>query len=478
MQRLLDDAGKIAGVEFDISNYSDVIQAIHVMQEQMGIAGTTAEEAEGTISGSIAMLGSAWQNFLTGVFDENADMGALGENLFTSLGAVISNIAPRILVLVQNLILGFPEAITTTLQAIPEMLAPAILEIFGTQLGGEINSALGGGVGELVVTLQELGESAKSVFEEILTTAQPILSAIVAVVQAAMPLVSQAIQLVVQFITRSVIPTVNSTIEIIRPVVEQISETIRAYMPEIQNIISGAMDAIQQIIETVWPVVSQIIITAAGAISSIVQEVWPFIEGAIDTATKAIQTVTEDIWPTVSGAVETAAGAIKTAIEGIETVVSTVERIFNDIKGFIEDPLGTAQGFVEDFARDIQNIIGGMNLSLPNIALPHFSVWGGEFPYGIGGYGSPPTFDVQWYGTGGFADTPTLTGYGDRGLEFYWPAYSPYFERYAQGIAEHMPMNGVDIHDCTFNVRKDSDIRAVAVELNTLINRQTTGAIR
>jgi hypothetical protein len=89
-----------------------------------------------------------------------------------------------------------------------------------------------------------------------------------------------------------------------------------------------------------------------------------------------------------------------------------------------------------------------------------------------------PQFGVDWYGMGGFADQPTLNGYGERGLEMYWPSYSPYFDKYAKGIAEHMPMRGgVDIHDCTFNVRKDGDIRAVAHELNTLINRQTNGGL-
>ena len=91
--------------------------------------------------------------------------------------------------------------------------------------------------------------------------------------------------------------------------------------------------------------------------------------------------------------------------------------------------------------------------------------------------GYPPDFGVDWYGTGGFANEPTLNGYGERGLEMYWPGYAPYFDKYAKGIAEHMPASGVDIHDCTFNVRKESDIRAVAIELNTLINRQTAGGI-
>ena len=165
------------------------------------------------------------------------------------------------------------------------------------------------------------------------------------------------------------------------------------------------------------------------------------------------------------------AGGILSAIDGVKNAI-------NDVVYAITHPLETAENTIQGIANTISNIFSGLDLHLPDIALPHFSVWGGEFPYGIGGQGSPPDFSVDWYGTGGFADSPTLNGYGERGLEFYWPGYSPYFDKYASAIAEHMPTGagGVDIHDCTFNVRQESDIRRVAQELNTLINRQQAGA--
>ena len=64
MQRLLDDAGKLANTKFDLSSYADIIDAIHVIQENMGITGTTAKEASETISGSFASMKSAWQNMM------------------------------------------------------------------------------------------------------------------------------------------------------------------------------------------------------------------------------------------------------------------------------------------------------------------------------------------------------------------------------------------------------------------------------
>ena len=67
MQRLLEDAQKISGIKYDISSYSDIVDAIHVVQTEMGITGTTAKEASSTIQGSFSAMKSAWKNVLTGL---------------------------------------------------------------------------------------------------------------------------------------------------------------------------------------------------------------------------------------------------------------------------------------------------------------------------------------------------------------------------------------------------------------------------
>ena len=87
MQRLLEDAEKLSGIEYDISSYADIVDAIHVVQTEMGITGTTAKEASTTIQGSLASMKSAWQNLLTGVADDNADFETLVDNFVESVGA-------------------------------------------------------------------------------------------------------------------------------------------------------------------------------------------------------------------------------------------------------------------------------------------------------------------------------------------------------------------------------------------------------
>lgn len=96
MKRLLADAGKLAGQKFDIKSYADVVQAIHVIQESMGIAGTTAKEANETISGSFASMKAAWSNTLTALILGGADFDRCVDNLVDSAKVFGKNIMPAV----------------------------------------------------------------------------------------------------------------------------------------------------------------------------------------------------------------------------------------------------------------------------------------------------------------------------------------------------------------------------------------------
>ena len=94
MERLLADAEKFSGVHYDIDNLADVYDAIHVVQEELGIAGTTAEEASGTISGSTAAMKAAWENLVVGIADGNADLDTLLDNFIESVGTAADHKIP------------------------------------------------------------------------------------------------------------------------------------------------------------------------------------------------------------------------------------------------------------------------------------------------------------------------------------------------------------------------------------------------
>lgn len=102
MNRLLKDAQKLSGKKYNIKNLNDVIEAIHVIQDQMGITGNAAKEAADTISGSWNATKAAWDNLLAGLSDGNADIDSLVKGLGESAWNVTKNVAKAAGNLVMN----------------------------------------------------------------------------------------------------------------------------------------------------------------------------------------------------------------------------------------------------------------------------------------------------------------------------------------------------------------------------------------
>ena len=130
MERLLADASKLSGIKYDISSFDDVVQAIHVVQNEMGITGTTAKEAATTIQGSVSSMKSAWRNLLTGMADENQNLDALFGQFIDSVVTVGDNIIPRIQALLPRLVDGvskLAQQLAKNLPAIVETLLPSLI---------------------------------------------------------------------------------------------------------------------------------------------------------------------------------------------------------------------------------------------------------------------------------------------------------------------------------------------------------------
>lgn len=351
-----------------------------------------------------------------------------------------------------------------------------------------------------------LGKNLQAGFFEIL---EPIVDALMPYVDAAISGVTALIDGAVQAITpfaeefsAQVDPIMETVLPELQSLFTEVMETIGAIVgevwPTVSDVIGEAMDFIGGIMENIWPTIKDLVLEVMGAIQTIVKQVWPNVQKIIQSAMKvikplletawpviqaviekamdAIEAVAEAVWPSIESIVEGATSAIDTAIRGLEPLVKFVSGVFDGVKKAIEDPIKAAKEFVGKIIDKIEGLFDGMSIKIPSFSLPHID-WHWE---SVGGLLNIPVFDgINWYAEGGFADSATLAGYGEKGLELYWPSYDPYFDKYAKGIAEHMPKgaNGVDIHDCTFVVRQESDIRRIAVELNTLINRQSAGAI-
>ena len=187
MERLLADAEKISGVHYDISNLSDVYNAIHVIQDELGVTGTTAEEAEKTISGSVNSMKAAFDNFLNGsgsaedlaesvtnVLTNISDaivklapsilsgIVTLVEKLIPQVGKILIDLIPQLLDAVSNMIdsllnmvtqdlSGVQQVITTLINKIVEFLTTNLPKIL--ELGIQLTVALAKGIAESLPTL-------------------------------------------------------------------------------------------------------------------------------------------------------------------------------------------------------------------------------------------------------------------------------------------------------------------------------------
>ncbi len=164
MERLLKDAEALSGVKYDINNLADVYEAIHVIQTELGITGTTAKEASTTITGSINMAKAAWENLLVGISDPTQDIDVLVDNFVNSVGIVIDNVMPRIKAVASELssllIKHMPEGFKIAISAV----AAFGVALVGLKIGlivNDISNLIKGVKGFTAAT--ELGAAAQKV---------------------------------------------------------------------------------------------------------------------------------------------------------------------------------------------------------------------------------------------------------------------------------------------------------------------------
>lgn len=189
MQRLLKDAEKLSGVKYDLSSYADIVDAIHVVQTEMGITGTTAKEAASTISGSLGMAKAAWKNLLTGVGDDTADLGALIDNLVDSVSTAAGNIVPRVAKILSgmgNVIAQLAPIISQELPALISTVLPAMVSA-GAQL-------LVGLVTGLITALPDLVAAVPQIVSALASAISANLPAILAAGQQLLTMFGSGIQ--------------------------------------------------------------------------------------------------------------------------------------------------------------------------------------------------------------------------------------------------------------------------------------------
>ena len=238
----------------------------------------------------------------------------------------------------------------------------------------------------------------------------------------------------------------------VAPVVEQVMTTVMPIIEQAKEVVGNAVTAIGNVMTDVMP-----------EIKGLIQDVWPYIQTTISVVMNAINAVIQTVWPIVAGIIKTNIATIRTVITGISNVISRVRSTFNSIKTAITEPIQRARDTVSQVINRIKGFFPiNVGKILSNIKLPHFSVDGGEFPYGVGGKGHMPSFGVEWYARGAVFDEPKIIGVGEKGPEAVVPLSGKNMKPFAEAVADEIGVVGDRTQTYEFVIPVVIDGREVA----------------
>ena len=260
MQRLLEDAEKISGIHYDISSFGDITAAIHVMQQELGIAGTSAQEADKTVTGSINSMKSAWQNLVTGMANGNADMSTLIKNFVESASTAAKNLVPVIINALEGLADLITELVPMLLEKLPgliQTLIPAFINVM-VQIAVALIQNL-----PLIITtlLNAIITSLPTIIESIVSALPDIIIAIVDFLtnpDTILMIIKAAVQLFMG-IVEAIPQIIGAILEAFGKLFSRLWETLKNNFGEfvtrfgdfIKNIFKGAINGILAFIENV-----------------------------------------------------------------------------------------------------------------------------------------------------------------------------------------------------------------------------------
>ncbi len=325
MERLLSDAQAISGIEYDISSFADIVDAIHVVQTEMGITGTTAKEASTTIQGSIGSMKAAFENFLTGMADPSQDFDALLGNLVDSVVTVADNLIPRIAATLPRLVNGLISLIQALVPQIPGILSqllPAIIT--------GATDLINGIVAVLPQLISILLQSLPALIDGVVQIFNGIIEALPQVVQMLCDALPELIPLLISAAAQMILGLCQALPEIIQAIIDALPSVLTSIVSSlIENLPLLIQGAVQLIIGLV-KAFPQIFIVMFKSIPTIVKQL-------VDSFKKAFPDVAEWFGNKFHG-----------AVERIKKVFSAVGDFFKGIWSNIKDAFGSVGTWFHD----------------------------------------------------------------------------------------------------------------------------------
>lgn len=372
MQRLLADAEKLSGVKYDLSSYADIVEAIHVIQTEMGITGTTAKEASTTIQGSVASMKAAWANLMVGMADDTQNFDMLLSNFIESIGTVADNLLPRIGVVIEGmgkLVAGLAPEIASALPTLTNELLPNLVELGVQSISALVQGIQENGDSLAAGALSIVGTLAKGIAELLPMVADTAASLAVSLADGLteslpniIPIAIETISTLVENLTENANTIIEAGIQIILALGEgliaalpQLIETVPQIVINIANVIN---DNAPKLVDTALYLITRLAVGLVQAIPTLVVNIPKIIE-AIVAAFMAFQ------WLNLGKQlIDGVANGVKKAGESMATAAKNA---FSKFKAKITgSEVATELKNIGKYI--IDGIVGGIKNSLSNIA--------------------------------------------------------------------------------------------------------------
>lgn len=299
MQRLIDDANALNKAQgnmtkYSIDSYADIVNAIHDVQTEMGVTGTTALEASTTIQGSLASTKAAWENWLTGTGSVDALVGtvvnsakllakAIGDilpSLTTGISQLVAQLAPEIPPLINQLLPSIIDSITTLISSLGEQL-PSIL--------ATILPVITGSAPQIINTLITALISSLPI---IVSSAGQLILALAAGISQSLPTLIPTIVDVVLQIVMTLVENVNLLVDAAVNLISALAEGLIAALP---ILIAQAPTIISKLVQELIAAAPQLLLSAAEIVVQIVSGIADNLFALGKSAGEIITTIVEGI---------------------------------------------------------------------------------------------------------------------------------------------------------------------------------------
>lgn len=452
MERLLQEAEKLTGVHYDINNLSDVYNAIHEIQKNLGITGTTAKEAMKTIDGAMKMTKASWDNLLTGLADPKQAVGPLISEFAKSLGILAKNVTPKIkevfdalpnaliqitpqlmnmiIDLAPSLILAAINLVAGLIGALPGIISPIFSQL-SSLIGSGMIDKIGQSISSNMPTLISKGLDMLLQFSQAVLTYLPVLvgmgmKLIFYLVQGLMSALPTLISKVPTIIANLADAFSNSAQTIFAWGVKIIAEIIKGLVMSIPSLIANIPKIIYAIF-AVWNAINwwnlgkglingikNGITSMGGSLTSTAKNLFESLKNSVSNIFNNIKKVIESPIFGAKTKVLAIIGELQNGVRvGFNFIKSHASSVWNGIKNAIMSPMSAAANFVKAIINKIKGFFN-FRISWPHIPLPHFNIKPNGWNVGDLLKGKIPSLGIKWYAQAMdnpmILDAPTIFG--------------------------------------------------------------------